>query len=52
VAVCFDHVVPAPNPGTLTKKQVIELIAKLKLSETEKVACGQRLLAFYGDLAN
>ncbi len=31
----------------MTKKQVIELIASLKLSEAQKVACGKRLIAFY-----
>lgn len=49
--VCFDSEVPAPS-GALSKKQVIDLVAALKLSEVEKVACGKRLIAFYEDLSN
>jgi len=45
--VCFDQTVPAPKPGPMTKAQALKLIGRLKLSETEKVACGKRLLAFY-----
>lgn len=31
----------------MTKKQVLALVADLKLSEAEKVECGKRLIAFY-----
>lgn len=48
--VCFDRSVPAPKPGPMTKSDVFRLIAKLKLSETEKVACGKRLIAFHDSL--
>ncbi|ESX98702.1 hypothetical protein X755_15195 [Mesorhizobium sp. LNJC405B00] len=37
----------APKKGAMTKKQVLDLIASLKLSEAQKVACGKRLIAFY-----
>lgn len=35
----------------MTKAQVMKLISSLKLSEAEKVACGNRLIAFYESLA-
>lgn len=47
IRVCFEQIVAAPKKGAMTKKQVIELIASLKLSEAQKVACGKRLIAFY-----
>lgn len=45
---CFDYIVPAPK-GPLTRGQVMKLISSLKLSETEKVRCGKRLIHFYKD---
>lgn len=47
IRVCFEQIVAAPKKGAMTKKQVIALIASLKLSEAQKVACGKRLIAFY-----
>lgn len=35
----------------MTKAQVMKLVARLKLSETEKVQCGKRLIAFYDSLS-
>lgn len=49
--VCFDSTVPAPKPGPMTKSDVFRLIAKLKLSETEKVECGKRLIAFHDNIS-
>lgn len=49
---CFEEVVPAPSRGVLKKAQVITLIADLKLSETEKVDCGERLISFYDGLSD
>lgn len=49
--VCFDSTVAEPKPGAMTKSDVFRLIAKLKLSETEKVACGKRLIAFYDNIS-
>lgn len=45
--VCFDSIVSAPKKGPMSRKQVLQLVANLKLSEAEKVACGKRLIAFY-----
>lgn len=47
--VCFNHTVPAPKPGKMTKADVMRLIAALKASEASKTACGRRLIAFYED---
>ncbi|TCR92583.1 hypothetical protein EV561_10116 [Rhizobium sp. BK376] len=48
--VCFDKATPAPPKGILTKAAVIDLIAKLHLSETQKIDCGKRLINFYDNL--
>lgn len=48
LAICFDNSVPAPAPGAKGRAEVIRLIAELKLSEAEKIACGKRIIAFYG----
>lgn len=45
--VCFEELASAPKPGSLSKAQVIDLIASLKRSELEKSLCGKRLIAFY-----
>lgn len=50
--VCFDSAVAAPKVGVMTKSQVMNLIAKLKLSETEKIDCGKRIIAFHDSLSN
>jgi len=47
---CFDRLVPAPKPGTLTQEQILKLIGELKASELEKSLCGKRFLAWYGTL--
>lgn len=48
--VCFVHTVPAPKAGTMSKAQVLKLIADLKQSEGSKTACGKRLIKFYDAL--
>jgi hypothetical protein len=48
--ICFDQEVPRPAQGPLTKKEVINLIAALKRSETTKTLCGHRLIQFYDNL--
>jgi hypothetical protein len=35
----------------MTKSDVFRLIAKLKLSEAEKVECGKRLIAFHDNIS-
>jgi hypothetical protein len=45
--VCFNRTVPAPPPGPLSRKQVVDLIAKLKQSEAAKTYCGRRLIGWY-----
>jgi hypothetical protein len=35
----------------MSKAEVLTLISKLKLSETEKIECGKRLISFYDSLA-
>lgn len=52
LTVCFDKQVPAPKAGSLSKAQVIQLIAALKKSEAEKTECGRRLIAFYESLSH
>lgn len=47
LVLCFDTVVPVPDLGKMGRKEVIQLIVDLKISETEKTACGLRILAFY-----
>jgi len=51
LTVCFNSQVPAPKAGSLSKGQVMALIAALRKSETEKTECGRRLIAFYESLA-
>lgn len=36
----------------MTKKRVMDIIAKLKKSESDKTACGKRLIAFYDSLSH
>lgn len=47
IRACFNHLVPAPKRGSMSKRQVVELIAALKKSEVSKSQCGQRLIKFY-----
>ena len=49
--LCFDSAVAKPKAGPMTKAEVLALVSKLKLSETEKIECGKRLVAFYDGLA-
>jgi hypothetical protein len=49
--VCFDKKVPAPERGTKSKAQLIQLIAALKRSDDAKSDCGRRLIAFYENLS-
>ena len=48
---CFEQIVPRPAQGPMTRAQVKSLIAKLKRSESAKVECGKRIIAFYDTLA-
>lgn len=49
--VCFSTTVAPPSAGVMTKKRVMNLIAALKKSETEKTDCGKRLIAFFDSLS-
>lgn len=50
--VCFSTTVAPPSAGVMTKKRVMNLIASLKKSESEKTDCGKRLIAFYDNLSH
>jgi hypothetical protein len=52
LSTCFEHSPSFPSSGSLTKGDVMRLIAELKLSDTAKTLCGQRLIAFYGSLSD
>ena len=47
---CFTKMTPAPRSGSLSKREVLQLVAKLRRSERSKTLCGRRLLAFYDTL--
>lgn len=47
--VCFDRMVEFPDVVTLSEKDVVDLIGELRLSETEKALCGERLLEWIED---
>jgi hypothetical protein len=49
VKACFDKLVPAPKQATMTQKQVLILIAKLRKSELEKANCGHRVISMWQD---
>ena len=49
--LCFDSSVAKPKAGPMTKAEVLTLVSKLKLSETEKIECGKRLISFYDSLS-
>jgi hypothetical protein len=49
VKQCFDKLVPAPKQATMTTKQVLVLIAKLRRSELEKAQCGKRVVSMWED---
>ena len=49
VKACFDRLVPAPKQATMTTKQVLILIAKLRKSELEKAQCGKRVVSMWED---
>lgn len=46
---CFEKLVPAPKQATMTTKQVLVLIAKLRKSEIEKAQCGNRVVQMWED---
>jgi hypothetical protein len=48
---CFSRLVPAPEGSTLTRQQIVRLVADLKQSERAKSLCGRRLLAWYASEA-
>lgn len=48
---CFEAQVDAPQ-GSLSKAQVMLLIANLKRSDAEKTLCGKRLIEFYESQAS
>lgn len=39
--------VPVPTGETMTRQQIVKLVADLKQSELAKSLCGRRLLAWY-----
>ncbi|GLR45661.1 hypothetical protein GCM10007880_61790 [Mesorhizobium amorphae] len=43
--VCFSTTVAPPSSGVMTKKRVMNVIAKLKKSKSEKTDCGKCLIA-------
>jgi hypothetical protein len=49
VKQCFDRLVPAPKQETMTTKQVLTLISKLRRSELEKAQCGKRVVSMWED---
>lgn len=49
LAICFDTAVPAPKAGPMSKSKVIALVTALKVSETEKINCGKRLIKFHNE---
>lgn len=49
IKVCFTRLVPAPKQATMTTKQVLVLIAKLRRSELEKAQCGKRVVSMWED---
>lgn len=49
VQICFERLVPAPKQATMTTKQVLVLIAKLRRSELEKAQCGNRVVKMWED---
>lgn len=49
IKACFDKLVPAPKQTTMTTKQVLVLIAKLRKSELEKANCGHRVVSMWQD---
>ena len=44
---CFARLVPVPAGSTMSRAEVVRLIADLKRSEAAKSMCGRRLLAWY-----
>lgn len=48
---CFKRKVGIPSAGSMTKRQIAALIAKLKESADAKDDCGNRLVAWYEDIA-
>lgn len=49
VKLCFERVVKSPQAQTMTTKQVMSLIAKLRKSELEKAQCGTRVVKMWED---
>lgn len=49
IQVCFDDLVEFPDVVTLSERDVVALIADLRVSEEEKAACGTRLLDWIDD---
>lgn len=49
VKQCFEKLVPAPKQKTMTTKEVLVLIGKLRRSEIEKAQCGNRVVQMWED---
>lgn len=47
VQACFSRLVKVPTGDTMSRQQVVKLVADLKQSELAKSLCGRRLLAWY-----
>lgn len=48
--LCFDSPVAKPKAGPMTKADVLTLVSKLQLSETEKIERCERLIFFNDSL--
>ena len=44
---CFNHLTGFPEGATLSRKQIADLLLKVRRSEIEKSKCGRRLIAWY-----
>ena len=50
--VCFSTLTEFPESSSLTRRQALTLILKLRTSEVDKFSCGNRLLDFMDDVAS
>lgn len=44
---CFTVLTGKPAAGSMSEKEAVALIGKLRTSEVQKTYCGRRLLALY-----
>lgn len=52
IRACFTRMTGAPMPGTMTQRQIVQLVTDLRRSERAKTQCGRRLLNIYDTQAN